>query len=290
MAQHQHATSGPVLFITDLSARCDRAMDRASQIAKSLNTKLIALHVTQTSLLEKIATPAWRKHADDHRTAAEYQLKSDLAHVDVPVEIIIEHGDPVERILSTAKHHHCSMIVSGTASDETLGRVVFGNTVEKLARQCELPLLIVRKRVFHAYKHVVVATDFSSGSRHALEAAVHLLPQASLTLFHAFEREASSQWQQNTAEIQHADTNRAAQFLQDTPALKGHAQPKIVTLEGAPHIELGKYVDEHNIEIAVLGTHGLTGILRTAIGSVAEKLLATLPCDVMIVRQAHSED
>jgi len=265
-------------------------MDRAAQIAKSLNTKLIALHVTQTSLLEKIATPAWRKHADDHRTAAEYQLKSDLAHLDVPFEIILEHGDPVERILSTAKHHHCSMIVSGTASDETLGRVVFGNTVEKLARQCELPLLIVRKRVFNTYRHAVVATDFSPGSRHALEAAVALFPHASLTLFHAFEREASSKWQQNTAEIQHADESRATQFVQETIALKGHPQPKIVTREGEPHIELGKYVDEHKVEVAVLGTHGLTGILRTAIGSVAEKLLSTLPCDVMVVRQRHSED
>lgn len=290
MAQHQHATSGPVLFITDLSARCDRAMDRAAQLAKSLNTKLIALHVTQTSLLEKIATPAWRKHADDHRSAAEHQLKSDLAHVDVPMEIVIEHGDPIERILSTAKHHHCSIIVSGTASDETLGRVVFGTTIEKLARQCELPLLIVRKRVFQPYKHAVVATDFSPGSRHALEAAVQLFPQAGLTLFHAFESEAAGKWQQNTADIQHADETRATQFMQETAALKGRPQPKIMTVEGEPHIELGKYVDEHHIEVAVLGTHGLTGILRTAIGSVAEKLLATLPCDVMVVRQRHSED
>ena len=290
MAQHQHATSGPVLFITDLSARCDRAMDRAAQIAKNLNTKLIALHVTQTSLLEKIATPAWRKHADDHRTAAEFQLKSDLAHLDVPFEIIIEHGDPVDRILSTAKHYHCALIVSGTASDETLGRIVFGTTVEKLARQCEVPLLIVRKRVLNPYKNAVVTTDFSPGSRFALEAAARLLPQASLTLFHAFEREASGKWQQNTADIQHADESRAARFIEQTPALKGHAQPKIVTREGEPHIELGSYVDDHNIEVAVLGTHGRTGILRTAIGSVAEKLLATLPCDVMVVRQPHSED
>ena len=290
MAQHQHATSGPVLFITDLSARCDRAMDRAAQIAKSLNTKLIALHVTQTSLLEKIATPAWRKHADDHRSAAEFQLKSDMAHLDVPFEILIEHGDPIERILSAAQHHHCSLIVSGTASDETLGRVVFGTTVEKLARHCELPLLIVRKRVFHPYQNAVVTTDFSPGSRHALEAAVALLPQASLTLFHAFDREASGKWQQNTSEIQHTDHARAAQFIEETAALKGRPQPKIVTQEGEPHVVLGRYVDDHKVELAILGTHGLTGILRTAIGSVAEKLLANLPCDVMIVRQRHSED
>ena len=34
----------------------------------------------------------------------------------------------------------------------------------------------------------------------------------------------------------------------------------------------------------VTGTHGRTGLLRTAIGSVAERLLEALPSDVLIVR------
>jgi nucleotide-binding universal stress UspA family protein len=35
----------------------------------------------------------------------------------------------------------------------------------------------------------------------------------------------------------------------------------------------------------VTGTHGTTGLNRTAIGSVADALIEKAPCDVLVVRQ-----
>ena len=51
---------------------------------------------------------------------------------------------------------------------------------------------------------------------------------------------------------------------------------------------LSEYSFNHRSDLVVTGTHGRTGILRTAIGSVAERL-ESLPSDVLIVRLAAGE-
>ena len=81
----------------------------------------------------------------------------------------------------------CSLIVTGIARDETLGRLLLGTTVEKLARQARQPVLVVKTRPRKPYHDVLVATDFSPGSRQALRAALQLVPDANLTLFHAYD-------------------------------------------------------------------------------------------------------
>jgi nucleotide-binding universal stress UspA family protein len=42
------------------------------------------------------------------------------------------------------------------------------------------------------------------------------------------------------------------------------------------------------IDLIVMGTHGRTGIARTLVGSVAERVVRHAPCAVMVVRQQSS--
>ena len=51
---------------------------------------------------------------------------------------------------------------------------------------------------------------------------------------------------------------------------------------------LSRYVREHDIDLAVLGTQGRTGLMNVLLGSAAARLLAWLPCDTLIVRQPRS--
>ncbi|PFH20654.1 universal stress protein [Burkholderia sp. JKS000303] len=47
---------------------------------------------------------------------------------------------------------------------------------------------------------------------------------------------------------------------------------------------LQRYVAEHAIDLAVLGTHGRRGIRRMVLGSVAERFLRAASCPVLLVR------
>lgn len=284
--------SGPVLLITDLSARCDRAMDRAVDIARAHGAELIALYVMDTPWLTKLAQPAWREMQAEHRQTAEKRLMADLSHSDVKVHTMVEIGDPIEVIEQVAKDHQCSLIVSGTARDETLGRIVLGTTVERLARRCEIPLLIVRNRPFDAYKNLLIASDFSDGSRAALRAAFSLFAGSHITLYHAFDQVAGIyDLDQPTIDEQIATHHQQAEkFLAKFERPESVKAETVVIEHGAPDKTLPAYVKSHDIELVVLGTHGVTGILRTAMGSVAEKLLENLACDVLVVRQPHQLD
>ena len=47
--------------------------------------------------------------------------------------------------------------------------------------------------------------------------------------------------------------------------------------------EIVHYAEEHQIDLIVVGTHGLTGITHLLLGSVAEKLVRCAPCPVLTV-------
>jgi nucleotide-binding universal stress UspA family protein len=79
------------------------------------------------------------------------------------------------------------------------------------------------------------------------------------------------------------------EFIANTPDLCERPAPTPVLQAGQPETLLSEYVFNERSELVVTGTHSLTGILHTAIGSVAERLLEALPCDVLIVRQIEGK-
>ena len=52
---------------------------------------------------------------------------------------------------------------------------------------------------------------------------------------------------------------------------------------GNPADEIVRYAAGHEIDVVVLGTHGRTGVSRLLLGSVAERVLCTAPCPVLVV-------
>ena len=59
---------------------------------------------------------------------------------------------------------------------------------------------------------------------------------------------------------------------------------KTVILEGKPAAEIVKYATEHEIDLIVIGTQGKKGIERLLLGSVAENIIRSAPCRVLVVK------
>jgi nucleotide-binding universal stress UspA family protein len=276
--------SGPVLLATDLSARCDRALDRAVHLARQLGTSVLALHV-----VESHARTLLNHHCGDTERLARAQrrLQLDLEGIDVPVRALVQVGDPVKLLRKAADDHGCSIIVAGVARDETLGRILLGTTVEKLVRGALQPVLVVRRRALQPYRTAVVASDFSRGSRHALRVALKLLPASALTLFHAFDLPAKAD-ASSAKGFQRTAQEAAIEFMDATPELHGGAKPRVEVAAGIPERVLVAYAEQTGCELLVTGTHGVTGLLRTSMGSVADALLEKAPCDVLVVRQENA--
>lgn len=290
--------SGPskrILLATDLRARCDRALDRAASLAADWRAKLVVLHVFEDPKadISDVAgsLPSWWRPPDPVRTATR-QLLADIGAVAKKATIVIEEGEPAEAILRTAEAEGSELIVTSTARDEPLGRFLLGRTVGRLLRRARVPLLVVKNRPRGSYRHIVVATDFSESSRHALEAALRFFPERRRTVFHAYEAPLAgltgdpASYRREYREVAAQDCEA---FLQSVDKPKDRWQyPHVLIEYGAPDRLLRDYVQDKDAELVVLGTHGRSALLEVLLGSVAKQIMDGLPCDALVVREPRA--
>lgn len=277
-----------LLLATDLSARCDRALDRAAQLAGEWRAELLVLNVVEAPQAPDLLL-AWAAGNDDasNDRISQRQLQHDLAGLDIRASMRIARGDAASAIRGMAADNGCGLVVTGMARNETLGRFLPGSTVESLARTLPQPLLVVRNRVRGAYRRIAVATDFSDSSRHALHAAARMLPQRELILYHAYTLALSEiSAKAPDARIgRDIESGECARFLaaSDLPD-EARSRLRVVIEQGALETSLTRYVREQGVDLVVMGTHGRSGLMNILLGSAAARLLDWLPCDTMIVR------
>ncbi|MCA8024659.1 universal stress protein [Burkholderia cepacia] len=77
---------------------------------------------------------------------------------------------------------------------------------------------------------------------------------------------------------------RSAERAISRAAVNGDTE--IVETEAGQNVaeRLQRYVVEHSIDLAVIGTHGRRGVRRLFLGSVAERFLRGSSCPVLLVR------
>lgn len=281
-----------LLLATDLSARCDRALERSAQLAAEWGAQIVALQVLETPQAPDHML-AWAAGEDEESRlqAAQLQLQRDLAGLAVEAEMRLAQGEPAETIRRIALDAACDLIVSGMARNEALGRFLLGSTVERLARTVPQPLLVVRNRVHGPYRHIVVATDFSDSSRHALQTAARFFPDRELTLYHAHKTPMSGLADRMPSarpvhEINHQECVDFIAAADLSPQVR--SKLRVIIEHGALETQLTHYVRAHEVELVVMGTHGRSGLMSVLIGSMAARLLDWLPCDTMIVRDPRA--
>ncbi|HLY98339.1 MAG TPA: universal stress protein [Candidatus Angelobacter sp.] len=128
-------------------------------------------------------------------------------------------------------------------------------------------------------KRILYATDFSEGSRtafgvvaaiarryHAEVLAAHICLPATSTMEEQRERESKED---------------VARLLRVSESLNISINP--IVKSGDPVQELSRIVQDEHVDLAVLTTHGRTGLKHLMMGSVAEALVRKLPCPVLTV-------
>jgi len=78
--------------------------------------------------------------------------------------------------------------------------------------------------------------------------------------------------------------SEAATALAHVKAKGAGVDLETVILEGKPAAEIVKYATEHKIDLIVIGTQGKKGIERLLLGSVAENVIRSAPCRILVVK------
>jgi nucleotide-binding universal stress UspA family protein len=284
-----------ILLATDLSARSDRALDRAVLLAKQWRSHLTVLHVLeeQRSPLDSgDPLPSW-KRPPDPSSLVRKNITDEVSEIADAASVLIEEGSVVETIMRVANSEASDLIVIGVARSELLGELMLGRTVDGLLRRSPMPVLVVKNRPRRPYRHIVVATDFSESSRHALVAAMRIFSEQALTIFHAYDPPMSglmsdaASYRREYRKIAEQDCSL---FLRETEKPKGAGQqPRVLIEYGAPNHLLHDYVADNAADLVVVGTHGRSAIFDIFIGSVAKRILNDVPCDILVVREPRAK-
>ena len=287
-----------ILLATDLSARGDRALERAVLISMRHDVPLIILHVhedlDESSLTYRSrGLPSWHRPPDAAsmmKQQIRQGLRTDLGDAIDKAVILIEEGDPAEVIERVAISERVDLVVTGIAREGPFASrpVVLGKTVEQLLRRLPMPMLIVRNRARDAYRHIVVTTDFSKPSSHALQMAVRFFPEQPLYLLHAFDAPYSSlvdEAKLHAERYRQVRTEELAEFLAATFLPDGDRARLVPVIEpGPPQQIIREYVRLHGADLVVLGTQGRGSLMEALLGSTTKSILSTLPCDALVVR------
>lgn len=275
------AKNPTILVATDLSARCDRAIDRAMMIAESQSARLLIVHIIEKGEFGK-------------DLAYEQDLKAEIARdfpsTTVTAEIIVGRGSVPKMIAKIAERENCSLIVTGVARMNSLRDYILGTLVSALVRQSAIPVLIVKKRPLRPYQKMLAATDFSSCSLHALRVAADQFPKLPIRLEHAFQVPYGGILKSDqVAKDTRAEVNRDMKaFLKEI----GDKDELLDRLE--THIAYGqitsvvtKRLSASGADLFVIGTHGKSGFAHASIGSIAADLMSWVPVDTLAVRETR---
>ena len=140
-------------------------------------------------------------------------------------------------------------------------------------------------------KKIILATDFSEISKDASYNALLLAQtfKAELKALHVFDPSAwnvpSQDYLATAAGVGGPEEARQrGKDILEGLAKSFDLEVETIFAEGDPGHEIVRVAEELNADLVVLGTHGLTGLKRIAIGSVAEFVGRHAPCAVFTVR------
>jgi len=301
MTEHNLATFPPkkILLATDLSARGDRALDRASQLARQWGAQLLIVHAIDpaTANLSEAAypipahVPSWRR-SPDPALAIRERIRRDLREEVDQLKIHVEEDDPAQVILNTVDREGCDLIIAGLARDEFFGRVLVGNTVEQLVRKSPVSVLVVKTRPSGAYQHVLVGTDFTEESRYGLEVAATSFLDCRFAVMHGFEMPYQSYLSDTALSRDFAAMERDAieKFVRDA-ALDDRVRARIRTLveHGPPDLMLRRYVEEQHADLTVIGAYGRGFLFHLLVGGYTPRIMHSTSSDILLVRAHRAE-
>lgn len=282
-----------ILCATDLGTRSEAAMDRAGELADATGARLTLLHVVvpgsgrvleqtlreaQATLGARAEPPLWRARRLPHTA--------------------LRTGNPARVIVDELRADGgTDLLVLGPHRRRPL-RDVLEDTIA--ARALSLPdpvaVLIVQEPVRAPYRRVMLALDASAASVGALRAAEALVLRdaARAVVVHAYEPpyvgllDYAGVRGRETAAYANGWCDEATRAIDHLLRRESEDPGRYGMLieERQPAPGILHAVSQFGPDLLVMGTRGGGRIHRALLGSVANRVLRDVTCDVLVVPEA----
>jgi nucleotide-binding universal stress UspA family protein len=209
--------------------------------------------------------------------------------------IIVETGDPVERILSVAQDEDVDVLAMTTRARNRLASMLLGSVAREVVRRAGRPVLLVRPGVpppQRAPQHLLVPLDGPEGAGPLLRVVESLAKQSEskVTLLHVLPapRVADPVTGFNPIILKPIELPKVLWLDPLVDLLAHHGVPATKrVLVGEPDVVLLRESREQDVDLIALRTRARRGIARLVLGSVAESVLQQAERPVLLFHRVE---
>lgn len=282
-----------ILFPTDGSEPAASVLEYALQIVSEHEATIHVLNVVDTGqdspagVQDDVSDVLEQNGTEIVNEAAQHATEHGI---DVVSEVL--HGDPSEAIVEYSTRSAVELVVMPTHGRRGLQRVLLGSVTERVINTADVPVIAVNPGTHplaYPCQDLLVPTDGSRGSELAVAEGVALANAtgATLHLLHVVETGRLGPDARSLLKEEEL-TPRADEIIADAIATAEAATVDSVKSDiefGVPFKKIRNYIDAHEVDFAILGTHGTTDFSRYVMGGVSAKIVRTSPVPVMWVRE-----
>ncbi|MBL0309665.1 MAG: universal stress protein [Bacteroidetes bacterium] len=148
-----------ILIALDYNPSAQKVAETGYQLAKSMDAKVILLHVTSdfkyySSLnyspimgFDSFSNMIETEGSDELKRMAQNYLDSSKKHLnDETIQTTLRSGDFAKAILDTAAELKADVIVMGTHSRRGVEKILLGSVAEQVLNHSSIPLFIIPTR------------------------------------------------------------------------------------------------------------------------------------------------
>jgi len=292
-----------LLIPCNLEDNSKRAIKVGLQWAASFSLSPVFLHVISSSKrreLVKKAAGIFGINSDKSkiellRDKVENEILASGAIKDF--KVIIEEGDPVQKICDVADQYKPDLIILGTRERDSLIPLKSSGTTAKLFSQIPYPILAVRDIFSESPKRIIYLCDFSSTSVKAwhwikkLDRVFH----CEVEIFHivtSHTQLVDDDWKKAHPDyetdllLENAKSEALAEIQKILDANPKKDYKGVVEVSRDKHA--GEFIAEKlkrdRPHLVVMGTHDHSGLKKWTLGSNANYLLNKSDCSFLIVK------
>jgi nucleotide-binding universal stress UspA family protein len=282
-----------ILVPVDFGQASMKAFDTAVMLSGHFLSEITLLHVIPA---DKVSNETEKLIMKNIRSEMNKLLNDSVFDNVKSVEMLIEKGNPIERITEVSENKEMNLIIMGEGNQTENEHFKLGSTTERMMQKNEIPLMVVKNEPVKPLQKILCPVDFSESSKRALANAIFLSNRlgAQLTILNVFTPvEVFSYWinvdnkKENQLQLQQQKAEFDS-FLKDFHINKDSHVVKIA--QGEPEEEILKEIKSQGIDLLIMGTTGKTGLSKIFLGSVTEKVTREVPCNFIITNEAEISD
>jgi nucleotide-binding universal stress UspA family protein len=293
-----HRPLRTVLIGTSLGDESDQVVRAGLAVARAAGARVLLAHATQ---LEpplhgyEVGAGAALDREQIARCNTELHRQIERLGID-PREMAgsrVLAGAPYRILTGLAQEIGADLIVVGATGSGPLAAELLGSTAERVLRKAPCPVLVVRDGLQVPPRRVLAPVDLSTLSGDAFRCGLHLLSQLASSgeiqvqavYALSFLDAAAARQQTGVASLEQVERSAAEELrrfvLENRPEAPVHVETAV--LPGEARFEILRELDEHPVDLVIVGTHGRGGLDRLVLGSVASKVARKAPCSVLMI-------